>query len=55
MHHRCRSEGKITFNTSKQVAINRKSNQDYFSRAKEKINNYERDTRQLMIRKDYGI
>ena len=27
----------------------------YFELAKQRINNYERDTRQLLIREDYGL
>ena len=55
MHNRCRSEGKITFQNPYSIKIQQKSTMSYLARAKEKLNNYERDTRQLLIRNDYGL
>ena len=51
MHKRYRSEDKYTFARKPFIVKERYTNQDnYYNQAREKIDNYERDTRQLLIK-----
>ena len=56
MHTRYRSEDRLTFARKPFIVKERYTNQDnYYSKARERIDNYERDTRQLLIKADYGL